>query len=94
MWTTLDDTPTHLVQWGTDAANLTSTSANGTSSTYTHFGWVGHLHRARMIGLAPGQQYFYSVGADGGTCVRACTHACERVRSAAHLHFAGMWATG
>ena len=66
MWTTLDDTSTHRVRWGTDPNNLTQVSVNGSSSTYTHFGWVGHLHRAKMTGLEPGQSYFYSVGSDDG----------------------------
>jgi hypothetical protein len=64
MWTTLNDTATHIVRWGTDPDQLNNTSptANGSSATYTHFGWVGHLHRARMTGLAPGTQYYYAVG--------------------------------
>jgi len=73
MWTTLEDTTTHTVKWGTDSGNLNQTSSNGTSSTYTHFGWVGHLHRAKITGLQPGQQYFYSVGSDDGSFSKVFT---------------------
>ena len=64
MWTTFNDTATHVVQWGTDASNLSSTSSisAGSSSTYHHFGWLGFLHRATLTGLSPDTTYYYRVG--------------------------------
>ena len=60
---------THSVRWGLAPDALTSNSSStAPSRTYTHFGWVGHLHAANMSGLAPGTRYYYSVGdAKGGT---------------------------
>jgi hypothetical protein len=67
MWTTLDDTKTHSVWWGTDEGHLNQTNAApGASTTYTHFGWVGALHATKMEKLAPGTQYFYKVGDAAG----------------------------
>jgi len=66
MWTTLDNTSTHIVRWGADPAHLNHSSSGGArpgfSRTYTHFGWRGHLHTAFITGLAPGEEVFYVVG--------------------------------
>ena len=64
-WTTLNDTTTHIVQYGLspDALNTTSAAGAGASRTYDHFGWVGHLHNAVMENLSPnGTKYYYRVG--------------------------------
>ncbi|HQP37261.1 MAG TPA: fibronectin type III domain-containing protein [Polyangiaceae bacterium] len=49
------------VQWGLDAAKLTSTAA-GTSELGP--GNLGYIHEAEMTGLKPGTTYFYRVGDD------------------------------
>ena len=66
MWTTLQETATHTVEWGLAADHLTST-ASGNTSTYGWFGWQGTMHRATMVGLQPKTRYYYRVGdASGG----------------------------
>ena len=68
-WTTLNDTAKHTVQYGLSSSNLNNTNLNnpGTSSTYDHFGWLGHLHNAFMTNLKPnGTKYFYRVGDSNG----------------------------
>eukprot|EP00041_Stephanoeca_diplocostata_P011305 m.184705 g.184705 ORF g.184705 m.184705 type:complete len:108 (+) comp18489_c0_seq1:1900-2223(+) len=66
MWTTLNTTATHSVKYGLSASNLNNSNTDGTTSTYTHFSWVGHFHTVKMTGLLPGTQYFYSVGDESG----------------------------
>lgn len=61
MWTTLESTDTHTVQWGSTPDKL-SFSAGGSESSYGWFGWQGRLHTAKMSGLAPNATYFYRVG--------------------------------
>eukprot|EP00048_Salpingoeca_helianthica_P016303 m.231573 g.231573 ORF g.231573 m.231573 type:complete len:532 (-) comp18412_c0_seq1:113-1708(-) len=67
-WTTLMNTSTHTVQWGTSNTSGTFPySANGLSRTHTHGGWVGVVHSAAMTNLRPATRYFYRVGdASGG----------------------------
>ena len=65
MWTTLESTDTHTVQWGEAPDKLTS-SAGGSESSYGWFGWQGRLHTARMSGLLPNASYFYRVGDAAG----------------------------
>jgi hypothetical protein len=61
-WTTLNNTDTHTVQYGLDPENLNETGS-GSSTTYDHFGWVGHLHNSLMNNLLPnGTKYYYRVG--------------------------------
>jgi hypothetical protein len=61
-WTTLNATSTHMVQYGLSPDQLTRTSS-GTTTTYDHFGWMGHLHNAFMTDLKPnGTKYYYRVG--------------------------------
>ncbi len=60
-WTTLDNTSTHTVQWGTSQDPL-SQSSNGWTRTYTDGGWIGVVHTAVMDNLEPNTQYTYRVG--------------------------------
>eukprot|EP00943_MAST-04B_sp_MAST-4B-sp1_P004422 g4422.t1 len=62
MWTTLEDTKLHKVQYGIEENNLNMSSANGFSTTYKHFGWLGHLHVAKMMNLKASTRYYYRVG--------------------------------
>jgi predicted MPP superfamily phosphohydrolase len=64
MWTTLQTTATHTVQWGLNAS--LGSSASGSASTYGWFGWVGSLHKATMTGLSPATTYYYRVGDAAG----------------------------
>lgn len=67
MWTTLVNTKTHKVIWGLEEDNLNETNPDtGTSTTYTHFGWVGHFHKTKMLNLKPNTKYFYQVGDKNG----------------------------
>lgn len=61
MWTTLQETDSHRVQYGVSEDNL-NCSSDGANDTYTLFGWRGQLHRATMTGLSPGTTYYYKVG--------------------------------
>jgi hypothetical protein len=70
-WTTLLATSTNTVQWGLASAgqnpNALPFSATGSNRTYTWSGWIGVVHEATMVNLAPGTTYTYRVGdADGG----------------------------
>ena len=59
-WVTLEGT-TSNVEYGEEKHSL-GKSASGVTTTYTHSGWVGVIHRVVMTGLEPGKTYFYRVG--------------------------------
>lgn len=59
-WATLEQTPS-VLRWGLQKNQLSSTTS-GNSSTYTKFGWRGHLHWATMTGLLPSETYYYQIG--------------------------------
>ena len=65
MWTTLESTATHTVQWGLTRESL-GNSSDGKESTYHWFGWQGTLHTATMSGLLPATRYYYRVGDAAG----------------------------
>lgn len=61
-WVTLQDTPAgSFVHYGR-APNARIATVNATSSTYTNGGWKGVVHKAVMVGLVPGETYYYEVG--------------------------------
>ena len=62
MWTTLEDTKLHQVQYGLDENILNFTSTGGFSTSYDHFGWQGNFHVCKMKNLHPATRYFYRVG--------------------------------
>eukprot|EP01129_Flabellula_baltica_P001237 TRINITY_DN1112_c0_g2_i1.p1 TRINITY_DN1112_c0_g2~~TRINITY_DN1112_c0_g2_i1.p1 ORF type:complete len:519 (+),score=87.76 TRINITY_DN1112_c0_g2_i1:17-1573(+) len=63
-WTTRnrDDS---IVMYGL-SPNALHMNVTGASHTYTSGGWAGWIHIAKMTGLKPGTQYFYSVGSSAG----------------------------
>lgn len=62
-WVTLRNTSSHIVQWSLDEQDLTrGEMSNGTADTYSHLGWIGQIHYAKMQGLKPSLTYFYRVG--------------------------------
>jgi acid phosphatase type 7 len=66
MWTTLENTKTHAVEYGVSPSSLNLTMANGMSSSYDHFGWKGIFHSVKLTKLKPGTRYFYRVGDEEG----------------------------
>eukprot|EP00047_Mylnosiga_fluctuans_P007489 m.253667 g.253667 ORF g.253667 m.253667 type:complete len:536 (+) comp18485_c0_seq1:382-1989(+) len=63
-WTTLQNTPTHVVQWGPPGAPAGQLphASNGWWRTYTVGGWIGIVHTAVMAGLQANTTYAYRVG--------------------------------